>query len=172
MSFYGISSGSAVGGPSYIPFNSIMLRPFGVPQNWRQGPSGFGGNSLSSSIFGNQDLFGKFNFGNFGRFSFRSSSMSNNPFAASTSGANINGLRVGAFTNGRVSGTGIYNPDTGTRFGQLTTRNGVKTRLSGDIENYSQRVERNPFATNTITKFEDDKYRYTVRNTKSNGWIA
>ncbi len=145
-----------VGGPSYVPLSHVMTRPFGISPTWRTGPT--------SPCPGNS-------FGNFG-FGLRTSSFTNNPYTANSVRMNFGGLQMGTHRGPFGSATGIYNPMTGTRFGQLTTGNGVKTALAGDIYNFSQSVEKNPFATRTTTRFEDDQYRYTVRNTRSSNWFA
>ncbi len=140
---------------------------FGMGYGWGMKPSwGMGGIGYQGSVFAGDNFIGAT------RIRLESTSIGNNPFASSGTFANVNGIGVGTTRNPFGSMTGIYNAQTGTRFGQLTTPGGVQTALSGNIYNYNQTVERNPFATRTTTQFEDDSYIYRVRNTRSNGWFA
>lgn len=168
MSFMGM--GNPFAGPSYIPFNQIMTRPFGVPgntgmMNFSGMPFGGATNIMSARMFMNP------------------SGLNQNIFANST--INTNGISItnrnANMGNNNASFTGINNPFTGTRIAQLSRNNGIsdatRTIVSGDdIEsvNHTRKTINSPFfrGTQTETRVEDDRYVYNIRRTRGTGWIA
>ncbi len=151
---------------SYIPFNQVMTRPFGMGLMNFQPPT-----------FGNATNL------RFRRTFINSGGLQNNIFA--NSNINVNGLNLRTASrrigNRNVHFTGITNPYTGTKIAQLSGSNGIsnftKTRISGnDIESVGQATRNinNPFfnGTQSVTRVEDSDKIYTIRHTKGTSWIA